>query len=123
MRLALESERYAVDEAASAEQGLRLIENHRSDLVLTDYSLSGKGGSVAAEEAAARDLLRGAATLVVTAESSVPAIAGEPGVIAKPIYLDAFLPQVRAILGAGLQLAAARALAGARARRQPSKSS
>ena len=121
MRLALESEGYSVDEAPTAEQGLRLLEDHRYDLVLTDYSLPGRTGAWLLQEAAARDLLRGAATLVVTAETSVPTIVGEPGVVAKPIDLDEFLPQVRAILGAGLELAAARALAGTHVRAQPTK--
>jgi DNA-binding response OmpR family regulator len=121
MRLALEHEGYSIDEAPTAEEGLRLMENHRYDLVLTDYSLPGRTGAWLLHEADARDLLRGAATLVVTAESSVPTITGEPGVVAKPIDLDVFLPQVRAILGAGLELAAARALAGAHVRAQPTK--
>jgi DNA-binding response OmpR family regulator len=121
MRLALEGEGYAIDEASTAEQGLRLMDDHQYDLVLTDFSLPGRTGAWLLHEAAARDLLRGAATLVVTAESSLPTMTGEPGVVAKPIDLNAFLPQVRAILGAGLELAAARALAGAHVRAQPTR--
>ena len=121
MRMALESERYSVDEAPTAEQGLRLLKDRRYDLVLTDYSLPGRTGAWLLQEAAAHDLLQGAATLVVTAESTVPTITGEPGVVAKPINLDVFLPQVRAILGAGLELATARALAGSHVRTQPTR--
>jgi CheY-like chemotaxis protein len=99
MQMALEHEGYAVDYAHSAEDGLRLMREHRYDLVLTDYLLPGRTGAWMLREALDRRLLHGAATLLVTATPEGSEIDPEQEVIAKPVDFDEFLPQIRAILG------------------------
>jgi CheY-like chemotaxis protein len=100
MTLVLEQEGYRVDAARSAEEGMRLVEQHRYDLILTDYSLPGRTGGWLLHEAARRGLLKGAATLVVTADPR-PRV-GRHEVVEKPVSFDRFLPQIRAILTADL---------------------
>jgi DNA-binding response OmpR family regulator len=99
MLMALEHEGYHVDSAHSAEEGLRLMEEHRYDLVLSDYLLPGRTGAWMLREALDRRLLGGAATLLVTATPDGPEIGPDQEVIAKPVDFDQFLPQIRAILG------------------------
>ena len=99
MQIALEHEGYAVDPAHSAEEGLRLMQDHHYDLVLSDYLLPGRTGAWMLREALDRRLLHGAATLLVTATPDGPEIDPQQEVIAKPVDFDRFLPQIRAILG------------------------
>ena len=101
MRLALENEGYRVDAVRSAEDGLRRLERERFDLLLTDYTLPGETGAWLLRAAAEHHLLRGGAALLVTAQPDAPEIDRAVEVIAKPLDLDAFLPQIRAILAQG----------------------
>lgn len=101
LRLALEHEGYRVDMATSAEDGLRQLETHRYDLILTDYRLPGRTGTWLLREAHRRGSLNGALTLLVTAEPDAPDIAPGQDVIAKPFNFDQFLPQIHAILNDG----------------------
>ena len=54
MVLILESEGYSVDSAATAEEGLRLLNSGSYDLVLSDYALPGRTGAWMLREALAR---------------------------------------------------------------------
>jgi DNA-binding response OmpR family regulator len=101
MRLALEAESYHVDAVRSAEDGLRRLEEHRFDLLLTDYTLPGETGAWLLRTASARRLLRGGAALLVTAQPDAPEIAANTEVVAKPVNFDELLPQIRAILADG----------------------
>jgi CheY-like chemotaxis protein len=100
MQMALENEGYHVASAPSAEEGMRLVEGRRYDLVVTDYNLPGNSGGWLLQQASNRKLLRGAATLLVTANPHAPELAAHTEVIAKPLDFDAFLPQIREILAA-----------------------
>lgn len=102
MEMALAHEGYDVDTADSAEAGVQLMERGRYDLVLTDYMLPNRTGAWLLREAHRRRLLDGAATLLVTADPDAPEIAPEQGVVTKPVDFDRFLPQIRGILGQGL---------------------
>lgn len=102
MRTALETEGFRVDAARTAEDGLQLLELHRYDLVLTDYTLPGHNGAWLLREAHRRGTLKGATTLLVTAQPDAPDIAPDQDVITKPFNFDNFLPQIRTILAAGV---------------------
>ncbi len=97
MRLVLEEEGYRVDCATCAEDALRLVERHTYDLVLTDFSLPANNGGWLLREAEDRQILRGAATLVVTAETAPP-VPPHQEVVFKPVDFNEFLPQIRAML-------------------------
>jgi DNA-binding response OmpR family regulator len=97
LALALGAEGYDVDQASTAAEGLAQLRRHRYDLVLTDYDLPGKTGSVMLKEAAGEGLLRKAATVVVTAHPQPEGVGGTD-VIPKPLELPRFLRQVRHIL-------------------------
>ena len=64
MQMALENEGYIVASVQSAEEGMRLVETRRYDLVVTDYNLPGHSGAWLLQQALRRKLLRGAATLL-----------------------------------------------------------
>jgi DNA-binding response OmpR family regulator len=98
MRLALETEGYHVACVRSAEDGLRRMEVERFDLLLTDYALPGETGAWLLRTATERQLLPGGTALLVTAQPDAPEITADTEVIAKPLNLDEFLPQIRAIL-------------------------
>ena len=100
MQMALEHEGYTVAAAQTAEEGLRLVEGRRYDLVVTDYNLPGNSGAWLLQQALGRKLLRGAATLLVTANPDAPELVAHTEVMAKPLDFDAFLPQIREILAA-----------------------
>ena len=102
MEMALVYDGYDVDTADSAEAGVHLMERARYDLVLTDYMLPNHTGAWLLREAHRRELLDGAATLLVTADPDAPEIAPEQDVVPKPVDFDRFLPQIRSILGQGL---------------------
>ena len=92
MTLILEAEGYVVDSAATAEEGLGLLDARTYDLVLSDYALPGRTGAWMLREALARQLLsRG---IIVTAHPN-PRDAHDFPVIYKPLDFDAFLDQVK----------------------------
>ena len=49
-RLLLESEGYKVFDATTGEEGLRQFQNHKIDVVIVDYWMSGMNGLVVARE-------------------------------------------------------------------------
>jgi DNA-binding NtrC family response regulator len=88
---------YHVDEAATAEEGLRLLSRRRYRLVLSDYAMPGHTGSWMLAEATRRGLMKQTAAVIVTAHPDVRELA-EIAVINKPLDLDDFLDQVRSIV-------------------------
>lgn len=94
MVLILESEGYIVDSARTAEEGLRLLNSRRYDLVLSDYALPGRTGAWLLREAVARHLLSRMDGIIVTAHPQVRDADGFE-VIYKPLDFDAFLEQIR----------------------------
>jgi CheY-like chemotaxis protein len=99
LAVALESQGYDVDQAAHAAQALDRLRARRFDLVLTDYDLPGRTGAALLREAHRDGLVRGAATLVVTAHPD-PEGVDEETVVRKPLDLAKFLRQVAGILEA-----------------------
>lgn len=94
MATALEIEGYVVDEAVSAQDGLRHLECVTYDLVLSDYAMPGGTGTWMLQEARRRGLMRETPVVIVTAHPEVRELADVP-VIQKPLDLDAFLDRVR----------------------------
>ena len=92
MVLILEAEGYSVDSAATAEDGLRLLNSGSYDLVLSDYALPGRTGAWMLREALARHLL--SKGILVTAHPNPRDADGFP-VIYKPLDFDSFLEQIR----------------------------
>jgi DNA-binding response OmpR family regulator len=98
MEMVLRDEGYQVDSAASAEDGLRLLEHAAYRLVLSDYTLPGNSGLWLLSEADERNLLRGAATRLVTGDPDAPGLSERDDVVPKPVDFEAFLPQIRAVV-------------------------
>lgn len=96
---ALEIDGYAVEEAASANDGLKRLQEARYNLVLSDYAMPGGTGTWMIHEATRRGLMEGTLALIVTAHPDVRELANVE-VISKPLDLDHFLGQVRRLLGA-----------------------
>jgi two-component system response regulator GlrR len=96
---ALQIDGHAVDEAASAVEGLECLQRHRYQLVLSDYAMPGGTGSWMFHEATRRGLMAGTIGLIVTAHPDVRDLANLE-VINKPLDLERFLEQVRRILAA-----------------------
>ena len=95
---ALELEGHIVDDAATAADGLRHLQQTRYNLVLSDYAMPGGTGTWMLHEATRQGLMDGAVALIVTAHPDVREL-GNVAVISKPLDLDEFLEQVRRILG------------------------
>lgn len=90
----LEAEGYLVESARTAEEGLRLLNTRRYDLVLSDYALPGRTGAWLLREAVNRHLLSSMHGVIVTAHPQVRDADGFE-VIYKPLDFDAFLERVR----------------------------
>lgn len=95
---ALEIEGHRVDEASSAGEGLRRLQDTRYHLVLSDYAMPGGTGTWMLHEATRQGLMDSTVALIVTAHPDVREL-GDCTVIPKPLDLDFFLEQVRRILG------------------------
>jgi DNA-binding response OmpR family regulator len=95
--VALGAEKYVVDHAATADEGLERLRGQRYDLVLTDYELPGKTGAAMLKQAAQEGIAVRAA--LVTAHTLIDGVEGTE-LIRKPLDLPPFLRQVRRILGA-----------------------
>jgi DNA-binding response OmpR family regulator len=93
----LEAEGYLVESARTAEEGLRLLNTRRYDLVLSDYALPGRTGTWLLREAVNRHLLSSMHGVIVTAHPQVRDADGFE-VIYKPLDFDAFLERVRCYL-------------------------
>lgn len=102
---ALTIEGHLVDEASSAAEGLKRLQETRYDLVLSDYAMPGGTGSWMLQRASEQGLMKGTIALIVTAHPDVRELE-DVEVIRKPLDLDIFLEQVRQILA---EVAAARA--------------
>jgi DNA-binding response OmpR family regulator len=102
MELVLRDEGYLVESAASAEDGLRLLERGTYRLILSDYTLPGNTGLWLLSEAVERKLLHGAATRLVTGDPDAPGLSERTDVIPKPVDFEAFLPQIRAVVASVL---------------------
>jgi CheY-like chemotaxis protein len=97
---ALEIDGHDVDEAASAQEGLKRLQTTRYHLVLSDYAMPGGTGTWMLHEATRQGLMDSTVALIVTAHPDVRELA-DCAVIPKPLDLDFFLEQVRRILGDG----------------------
>jgi DNA-binding NtrC family response regulator len=105
---ALEMEGHLVDEAASAAEGLKCLQQSRYDLVVTDYAMPGGTGTWMLHQASQQGLMDHTIALVVTAHPDVRDLSDDPSndqprsplvsVITKPLDLEKFLEQVRQIL-------------------------
>lgn len=96
LAVALQAQGYEVEQAGTADEGLKGLRAQRFDLVLTDYDLPGKTGAAMLREAHAGGLLEDATTLVVTAHPD-PEGVDEVTLVRKPLDLEKFLRQVRGI--------------------------
>lgn len=95
---ALKMERYRVDEARNAAEGLECLKARHYDLILTDYAMPGNTGTWMLQEAVKAGRLGGTPALVVTAHPELVQAAAEYTVVGKPVDLDSFLQQVSRIL-------------------------
>ena len=94
---ALELEGHIVDEAATASDGLKCLQQAKYTLVLSDYAMPGGTGTWMLHEASRQGLMDRTVALIVTAHPDVRELA-HVEVITKPLDLDNFLDQVRQIL-------------------------
>jgi two-component system response regulator GlrR len=94
---ALLMEGHVVDEAATAADGLKCLEQSRYDLVLSDYAMPGGTGTWMLHQASQLGLMKHTIALIVTAHPDVRDLENVE-IIAKPLDLDKFLEQVRHIL-------------------------
>ncbi len=110
---ALEIEGHAVAEAGNARDGLKLLQQARYNLVLSDYAMPGGTGTWMLHEATRQGLMEGTVALIVTAHPDVRDLA-DVEVISKPLDLDFFLAQVRRLLAdtAGRRQADEKAIRG-----------
>jgi DNA-binding response OmpR family regulator len=95
---ALASAGYQVDSATSAEAALRELRERRYRLVIAHLGLPGTSGADLLREAWAADLLTGTATLLITGQPD-PREAVDFDIIKKPLDLQRFIAEVRALLG------------------------
>jgi DNA-binding NtrC family response regulator len=94
---ALLMEGHVVDEAATAAEGLKCLEQSRYDLVLSDYAMPGGTGAWMLHQAGQLGLMKHTIALIVTAHPDIRDLENVE-VITKPLDLDRFLEQVRHIL-------------------------
>ena len=94
---ALQMEGHIVDEAATAADGLKCLEQSRYDLVLSDYAMPGGTGTWMLRQASRQGLLEHTIALIVTAHPGVRDLENVE-VVTKPLDLDRFLEQVRQVL-------------------------
>ena len=97
---ALLMEGHVVDEAATAADGLKCLEQSRYDLVLSDYAMPGGTGTWMLHQASQLGLMKHTIALIVTAHPDLRDLE-DVEVITKPLDLDKFLQQVRHILSTG----------------------
>lgn len=96
--MALKEAGYAVDCAALAEDGIKMLEVNTYCLVLSDYSLPGQSGEWLLSQAIDRNLLRGAHAMILTADPDAPGLTDRVPVVAKPVDFDRLLPQIRTLV-------------------------
>jgi CheY-like chemotaxis protein len=98
--VALKGKGFAVDQASSAEVGLRMLAEHRYDLVVVHYNLPRRTGSSMLREARTAGLMGDAASLIVSGDPDVDVSEGSQ-LLKRPVALDVFLRQVEETLGGG----------------------
>jgi DNA-binding response OmpR family regulator len=101
LRINLEAEGYEVIHAASAEDGLSILDNASADLVVLDLMLPGMDGVEALRRIRGENLKL--PVLILTARSSVDEKveglkAGADDYLTKPFHLEEFLLRVRRML-------------------------
>jgi two-component system cell cycle response regulator DivK len=97
---------YAILEAVTGEDGVRLAAEHRPDLILMDIQLPGINGiealrRVRADPGGARIPVVAFTASVTPTDRSHISAAGFDGFISKPVNLKEFLQTVRAVLEGG----------------------
>lgn len=102
----LQANGYAILEAVTGEDGVRLAAEHRPDLILMDIQLPGINGiealhRVRAEPGGARIPVVAFTASVTPTDRSQISAAGFDGFISKPVNLKEFLQTVRALLEGG----------------------
>lgn len=93
LAVVLETEGYEVTATHAAEDALQLLAANRYHMVITDYALPQRTGGWLLREAASRNLLKNAATLVVTAHPNPRDVEGVK-IVRKPLDVDDFLAMV-----------------------------
>ena len=97
----------SMTEAESAEQGLRLIDEHDFDMLLVDLRMPGMDGITAIEHIRARpDAKAKVPIIVVTADTAVDLrerclAAGADDVLFKPVAMDALFEAMGRLLARG----------------------
>ena len=105
MAVALQTQGYAVEEAADAGEALAHLHSGHFDVVLSDYELPDQTGVTMLREASRTGVLGNTAALIVTAHAQPDDAAGYE-VITKPVNPDRLLAQVRRVLGSAPDAAA-----------------
>lgn len=98
MAMLLSAEGWDVDQAPTADDGLRCLQMHRYQLVLTDYHMPDHTGVWMLQQAQQQQLLNGARTMVVTADYDAAELITDASVVRKPVDFKRFLPQLRILL-------------------------
>lgn len=89
----LEGEGYEVTAAPSGEDGLAALRHDRFDLVVSDYSLPGRTGTVMLRDAAREGCLMNTRSILVTAHPT-PQLDAGVCLVRKPLDPDRFLALV-----------------------------
>ena len=103
LRKILHAAKYHVDEAATAEDGLRKLRERQPDLVLLDIGLPDRNGHEVLEEIRADPLTRVLPVVMLTVQATreEKLRAGREGVtdfLAKPVSADELVPRVRSLV-------------------------
>ena len=107
LELTLREHGYAVDAVSHAEDGVRMLQTHRYDLVLCDYSLPGHSGVWFLSQLKQDTLRSEIPTVIVTADHDAPGIPADAPLIKKPVDFDHLLGAVRAMLSGSARSAGA----------------
>jgi DNA-binding NtrC family response regulator len=99
---ALELEGYDVVAAATAEEGLRLLQDGRFDLLLSDYCLPGHSGEWLLRQASEKHLLDETHALVLTAHPHPDGVESFQ-VVRKPFELEHLLSTIAEVLSECLE--------------------
>jgi two-component system response regulator (stage 0 sporulation protein F) len=103
MRMILEDEGYAVDEAPDGPSALEQLRRQTPALLVVDYKMPGMTASELLDRARREGLVRAPVLLMTAAEdgADVAVHAHADGLLKKPFQLDELLQQVQAQLQRG----------------------